>query len=328
MDPQVPLTHVMLARDETPRLLARGLFRFWMTSRGYLVQVGILLVVALGGALWLRSVLSVVVVAVLVLTPALLYVRCQRSARAYAPPGFTLGLGLGTTHLAVRHAVATTVTPYAGWQSVEARGDTVILRTRRGGVLPLPAELVHPALAQLQALVGAAAGTPPVSPQVGDAPLLHSFECTGSTRSQLAWATTIRQQLLTPGMLALAAVDLLLLASPLVLRSMPWFWAMIPAVLTLVVVATGWWSSWRRLAVSASPGMVIRAGLRDDALVLEDRTGRATISYRGVDRIHVMRNAVVVRSQLRSFVVFPRAVLPEVELRRAQGAVEWFRSRR
>ena len=26
MDPQVPLTHVMLARDETPRLLARALF--------------------------------------------------------------------------------------------------------------------------------------------------------------------------------------------------------------------------------------------------------------------------------------------------------------
>ena len=36
----------------------------------------------------------------------------------------------------------------------------------------------------------------------------------------------------------------------------------------------------------------------------------------------------MVRSQLRSFIIFPRAVLPDVELRRAQGAVEWFRSRR
>ena len=35
-------------------------------------------------------------------------------------------------------------------------------------------------------------------------------------------------QLLTPGMLVLVAVDLLLLASPLVLRGMPWFWAVVP----------------------------------------------------------------------------------------------------
>ena len=145
----------MLARDETPRLLSRALFRFWMTSRSYLVQVGILLAVTLGAALVMRSVVSVaIVVAVVVLTQALLYVRCQRSARAYAPPGFTLGLCLRATHLAVRHAVATTVTPYASWQSVERQGDAVILCTRRGGVLPLPAELVLPALAQLQALVG------------------------------------------------------------------------------------------------------------------------------------------------------------------------------
>jgi NADH:ubiquinone oxidoreductase subunit 3 (subunit A) len=328
VDPQVPLTHVMLARDETPRLLTRALFRFWMTSRSYVVQVGILLAVTLGAALVLRSVVSVAIfVAVLVLTPALLYVRCQRSARAYAPPGFTLGLGLGATHLAIRHAVATTVTSYAGWQSVERRGDVVILCTRRGGVLPLPAELVLPALAQLQALVGAAAGGPTPAPRTGDAPLPHAYECTRSTRSQLARAATIRQ-LLTPSMLVLVAVELLLLVSPLVLRGMPWFWAVIPAVLTLVLVATGWWIAWRRLAVSASPGMVIRAGLRDDALVLEDPTGRATISYRGVDRLHVMRNAVMVRSQLRSVVLFPRAVLPDVELRRAQSAVEWFRSRR
>ena len=328
MDPQVPLTHVMLARDETPRLLSRALFGFWLTSRSYLVQVGILLAVTLGAALVMRSVVSVaIVVAVLVLTPALLYVRCQRSARAYAPPGFTLGLGLGATHLAVRHAVATTVTPYAGWRSVERRGNVVILCTRRGGVLPLPAELVLPALAQLQALVGAAAGGPTPAAGTGDAPLPHAYECTRSTRRQLASAATVRQ-LLTPSMLALVALDVLLLVSPLVLRGLPWFWAVIPAVLTLVLVATGWWSAWRRLAESASPGMVIRAGLRDDALVIEDPTGRATISYRGVDRIDVMRNAVMVRSQLRSFILFPRAVLPDVELRRAQGAVEWFRSRR
>jgi hypothetical protein len=318
----------MLAREETPRLLARALFRYWMTSRGYLVQVGILLAVAVGAALVLRSALSVVVVvAVLVLTPTLLYVRCQHSARAYAPPGFTLGLGLGATHLALRHAVATTVTPYASWQSVERLGDAVILRTRRGGVLPLPAELVLPALAQLQALVGAAAGTPPPGPLAGDAPLPYAYRCTRSTRSQLAWAATIRQ-LLAPGMLVLVTVDLLLLASPLVLRGTPWFWAAFPFGLTVIGVAAGWCGAWRRLVVSASTGMVIRAGLRDDALVLEDSAGRATLSYRGVDRMFVMRNAVLVRSQLRSVVLFPRAVLPDIELRRAQGAVEWFRSRR
>ena len=74
--------------------------------------------------------------------------------------------------------------------------------------------------------------------------------------------------------------------------------------------------------------MVFRAGVRDDCLVLEDATGRATIAYRGVDRMFVMQHAAVIRSQLRSTVVFPRAVLPDAELRRAQGAVEWFRSRR
>jgi hypothetical protein len=318
----------MLAREETPRLLARALFGYWMTSRAYLVQVGILLAAALGAALVLRSTLSVVVVvAVLVLSPVLLYARCQRSARAYALPGFTLGLGLGATHLAVRHAVATTVTPYASWQSVEHRGHTVILRTRRGGVLPLPVELVLPALAQLQALVGAAAGATAPAPQAGDAPLPHAYECTRSTRRQLAWAVTTRQ-LLTPTMIAVGAVDVLLLVSPLVLRGMPWFWATLPIGATLVAVAVGWWGARRRLAACASPGMVIRAGLRDDALVLEDATGRAIISYRGVDRMYVMRNAVLVRSPLRSVVLFPRAVLPDVELRRAQGAVEWFRSRR
>ena len=93
VDPQVPLTHVMLARDETPRLLARALFRFWMTSRSYLVQVGILLAVTLGAALVLRSVLSVaIVVAVLVLTPALLLRPVSalgagvRAARVHARP--------------------------------------------------------------------------------------------------------------------------------------------------------------------------------------------------------------------------------------------------
>jgi hypothetical protein len=318
----------MLAREETPRVLARALFRFWITSRAYLVQVGILLVAVLATAVILRSALSaVLVVALLVVSPVLLYLRCVRSARAYATPGFTLGLGLGRTHLAVRHAVATTVTPYASWQSVVRHGDTVVLRTRRGGVLALPTELVLPALEQLQALVEGAAGETSPALASGAATLPYTYECTGSTRSQLAWAATIRQ-LLTPSMMAIGAVDLLLLVSPLVLRGMPWLWAVLPAGLTLVGVAIGWWSVWRREGVCAMPGMAISAGLRDDAMVLEDSTGRVTISYRGVDRMYVMKHAVLIRSQLRSSVLFPRAVLPDAELRRAQSAVDWYRSRR
>ena len=129
-------------------------------------------------------------------------------------------------------------------------------------------------------------------------------------------------------MIAIGAVDLLLLVSPLVLRGMPWFWAVLPISLTLVGVAVTWWSAWRREGVCAMPGMVISAGLRDDAMILEDSTGRVTISYRGVDRMYVMRHAVMIRSQLRSSVLFPRAVLPDAELRRAQSAVDWHRSRR
>jgi hypothetical protein len=318
----------MLAREETPRLLARALFRYWITSRNYLVQVGILLVAAVVAAAILRSVLSAaLVLAILVLTPVLLYVRCMRSSRAYAPPGFTLGLGLGATHLAVRHAVATTVTPYASWQSVARQRDTVMMRTRRGGVLPLPAELVLPALEQLQALVRGAANDQPPVLAAGDASLPYTYECTRSTRSQLAWAATTRQ-LLTPSMIAIGAVDVLLLVSPMILRGMPWIWAVLPIGLTLVGVTATWWSAWRREGVCAMPGMVISAGLRDDAMVLEDSTGRATISYRGVDRMYVMRHAVLIRSQLRSSVLFPRAVLPDAELRRAQSAVDWYRSRR
>ncbi|HEU4331220.1 MAG TPA: hypothetical protein VFR40_08885 [Lapillicoccus sp.] len=328
MDPQVPLTHVMLAREETPRLLARSLFRYWMTSRSYLIQLAVLAVLILGGALFFRSTLSLVVgVAVLLLTPVVLYLRCLRSARAFAPPGFTLGLGLGATHLALRHAVATTVTPYAGWRSVRRQGEAVILQTRRGGVLPMPVELVGPAFEQLQALVAAAASGP--APRVGptDEPLPYAYECTSSTRGQLAWATTVRQ-FFTPGMIPLVALDLVVLAAPLLLRGLPWLWAVWPAALSLVLFLLAWWGAWHRVKATSSPGMVFRAGVRDDCLVLEDATGRATIAYRGVDRMFVMRHAAVIRSQLRSTVVFPRAVLPDAELRRAQGAVEWFRSRR
>ncbi|MEP6648313.1 MAG: hypothetical protein ABJA74_00155 [Lapillicoccus sp.] len=246
VDPQVPLTHVMLAREETPRLLAWALLRYWMTSRVYLVQVGILLAVTLVLALLLRSVASAVVVgAVLVLTPVLLSVRCTRSARAYAPPGFTLGIGLGATHLAVRNAVATTVTPYASWQSVHRRGEVVVLRTRRSGVLPLPAELV-PALEQLTALVKAAAGEQLLRSDGADAPALpHAYECTRATRGLLARSAVVRQ-LLNPRMLALGAVDLLLLASPIFLRGSSWLWAAFPAVVTLVLVGVAWWGDWRR----------------------------------------------------------------------------------
>jgi hypothetical protein len=328
----------MLAHGETPRLLGRALFRYTLTSRFYLLQVAVLLVVALLTFFVFRSPLSAAVLAaVVVLAPVTLYVRCVRGARAFAPPGFTLGLGVGTTHLAVRHAVATTITPYVNWHSVERRGEAVVLRTRRGGVLPLPAELVSPALAQLQALITAAASPSPTGlagtadapapPQPREMPLAYAFECTAATRGQLTRGATVRQ-LLAPGMLTLATLDLLLLVSPVVLEGLPWFWAVVPAAATVALVALGGWTSWRRLAASASPGMVIRAGVRDDALELEDATGRATISYRSVERIHVMRHAVLVRSQLRSIVLFPRAVLPEAETRRAQGAVEWLRSRR
>jgi hypothetical protein len=129
-------------------------------------------------------------------------------------------------------------------------------------------------------------------------------------------------------MIALGVFDLLMLAVPVLLSGFPWFWAAWPAAVTVLLVGLGWWGAWQRLKATARPGMVFRAGVRDDSLVLEDSTGRATIPYRGVDRMTIMRNAVVIRSQLRSLVVFPRAVLPDAELRRAQGAVEWFRSRR
>jgi hypothetical protein len=318
----------MLSREETPRLLAGALFRYWVTSRSYLVQSGILLVGTLAVALVVRSALAAaVVVAVLVLNPLLLFVRCLRSARAFAPPGFTLGLGVGPTHLALRHAIATSVTPYASWQSVIRRGNAVVLRNRRGGVLPLPAELAEPALERLQALVAASTQASPAAVPPADVPLPYAYECTRVTRSQLARAAVTRS-LLRPGMLALVGVDVLILLSTLLLPGYSWFWATCMAAATLLLLGATWWSAWRRLGLSARPGMVVRAGVRDDALVLEDPTGRATIAYRGVDRMDITRHAVLVRSQLRSTVLFPRAVLPDAELRRAQGAVEWFRSRR
>jgi hypothetical protein len=298
-----------------------------MTSRFYLIQLTILVLVTLGTGLALRSTMSAGFAgSVLLLSPVLLYLRCRQSARAYAPPGFTLGLGLGATHLALRHAVATTVTSYASWQSVVRRGDAVVLRTRRGGVLPLPAELVAPALEQLRALVEGPEERPLRQPESLEA-LPYAYECTSATRGRLARAALTRQ-LLTPGMLTLIAVDLLLLVSPLFARGFSSVATVFPVGATLALIGFGWWTTRRRLAACASPGMVVRAGLRDDALVLDDATGRATIPYRGVDRIHVMRHAVLIRSQLRSTILFPRAVLPDAELRRAQGAVEWFRSRR
>ena len=219
----------------------------------------------------------------------------------------------------MRHAVATTVTPYASWQSVVRRGDTVVLRTRRGGVLALPAELVLPAPRAASGPGRCCGRRDTIGPVGRAARLPYAYECTRSTRSRLAWAATTRQ-LLTPSMIAIGAVDLLLLVSPLVLHGMPWFWAVLPIGLTLVGVAVAWWSAWRREGVCAMPGMVISAGLRDDAMVLEDSTGRVTISYRGVDRMYVMRHAVLIRSQLRSSVLFPRAVLPDAEASAAPRA--------
>jgi hypothetical protein len=328
VDPQVPLTHVMLAREETPRLLARAMFRYWITARSYLVQLAVLVALVAVLAVVFRSAPSVVVgLGVLAFAPVALYLRCRRSARAFAPPGFTLGLGLGATHLAIRHAVATTVTPYASWRSVERQGEAVVLRTRRGGVLPMPVELVGPALEQLQALVAGAGSQPRPTVEAADEPLPHAYECTSSTRGRLAQAATL-QQLRTPGGVALGVLSALALVAPLLLDGLGWLWACWPLVVTVGFVAGTWWSSWRRLAACTRPGMVVRAGIRDDCLVLEDATGRATIPYRGVDRMTITRHAVVIRSQLRSHVVFPRAVLPDAELRRAQGAVEWFRSRR
>jgi hypothetical protein len=129
-------------------------------------------------------------------------------------------------------------------------------------------------------------------------------------------------------MIALGAADLLLLLSPLVLRGITWWWAAVPTMLTLAAIGAAWSSAWRQLGDPARPGMVFRAAVRDDALVLEDHTGRVTISYRGVDRMFVMRHGVQIRSQLRSSVLFPRELLPDADLRRAQSAVDWLRGRR
>lgn len=335
--PHVPLTHVMLAREETPRVLGWAMFRYALVSRHFLTPVGFLLVAALVAVLVLREPLAGGLAAVLlVLAPVMLYLRCLRRARAVAPPGFTLGLGVGATHLAVRHAVATRVTPYAKWATVERRGRTVVLRTRRGGVLPLPTELVTPALEQLESLVEATAGMMhPVDEIPGAAPevrpvaaqrLPYAFECSRATQRQLTRAVMVRR-LLTPRILAVVVVDLLILLSPLALGG-SWLWAGLPASVTLLALTLGAWGVHGRLGRTAGAGAVIRAGVGAEAMVLEDPSGRVTIPFRGVERIHVMRHAVLVRSQLRSTVLLPRAVLPDAEIRRAQGTVAWLRSRR
>ena len=303
----------MLAREETPRLLARALFRLLDDVAGRPRPGRPSPRRRAGAALVLRSALSVVVVvAVLVLTPALLYVRCQRSARAYAPPGFTLGPGTRcdaprgparrrdhgdpVRQLAVGRAARGRRDPAhpAGRRPPVARGGSCSPRWRRcrpsSGPRP---ERRHP--------LRRPATRPCRTPTV------HSVDT-----EPAASAATIRQ-VAHPGMLVLAAVDLLLLVSPLVLHGMPWFWAAFP---------DGPDPRRRRGGLVerlASPRRVCEPRDGHPSGPARRRPGhrgfdrQATISYRGVDRMFVMRNAVLVRSQLRSVVLFPRAVLPDVE---------------
>ncbi|MEO7236876.1 MAG: hypothetical protein ABIW80_16085, partial [Lapillicoccus sp.] len=154
VDPRVPLTHVRLSRDDTAPLLARAILFSWWRSRVVIVQAALAAVAAV--VLWFvvhQPVTAAIITACLVAGPAVLALRARRAAQAMAPAGFTLGLGLGDTHLAVRHAVATVVSPYASWASVTPHGEVVRLVSRKGTLLVVPAELVGADLPRLQALV-------------------------------------------------------------------------------------------------------------------------------------------------------------------------------
>ena len=157
VDPRVPLTHVMLSRDDTAPLLARAILFSWWRSRAVMLQLA--LGAAAAGVLFAmhQPVTAAFVTACLVAGPAVLVLRARRAARAMAPAGFTLGLGLGETHLAVRHAGGTVVSPYASWASVTPHGEVVRLVSRRGSVLVVPAELLGADLPRLQQLVATAA---------------------------------------------------------------------------------------------------------------------------------------------------------------------------
>lgn len=336
VDPQVPLTHVMLARDDTARHLAWALLRQAILSRALLITVGVELVVAVLLATVFHSPgTALFLLFMAVVTPLAVAYRCWRGAAAIAPAGFTLGVGLGPQHLAIRHAVATSTTSYSAWKAANQVRDVVVLKTKRGGVVPLPAELFGADLPRLQELIAHAEETPPPPSTGPDLPF--QFVCTAHTRGRML------RVLLLPtargvGVVALAALlvgaGLSILPSSRRASSLALGWPSLAWLVFTVVVVTVLLAGltalllWRRLAASTRPGTTIRAGASDAALVVEDATGRVTIPFQGIRKVTTTRHVVLIRSALRSQFALPRELLPDAEITRIRAAVEWFRSRR
>ena len=342
VDPQVPLTHVMLARDDTAPLLARALLRAWLRSRAYAVEAGLIVLTAvvlvLGFHQWYAG---IILAGMLVLMPVLLAVRARSVARSLAPAGFTLGLGLGQNHLAVRHAVATVVSPYAAWASVAEGRGVVRLVTRKGALLVVPAELVGPDLEQLRAHIGSAPGASVADPAAHAAAdtratrepeeqpeLPLAYTCTRATRGQLTRAAVLVRLRRWPTLLVLLGTLMVIglaVASP---RTTSWTTAALALLIVAGLLAADVGVVWRSLGSGLKPGQVVRAAVRADALVVRDATATATMAFQAIDRIVVTRHAVVLRSPTASLLVLPRPLLPETDLARMRGAAGYFRARR
>ncbi len=321
----------MLAREDTAGLLARAILSARFRSRAAALEAGLAVTASLLlFAVWHQPVSAAVVLAVLLLSPVGWGLHARSAGRALAPAGFTLGLGLGQTHLAVRHAVATVVSPYSSWQSAARIGEVVALVTRRGGLLVVPAELIGAQLPRLQTLIrtaGDAEGDAErVTEVAGDLPL--AYECDRSTRPHLVLAALVLR-VRRPAALALLAVDLLavvlVVLSP---RSASRGMLLICLGFSLVVVGIEAVSAWQRLATSCRPGMVIRGAMRDDALVVGDATGTATVPFHGIATMTTTRHAIVLRSRIKSVIVLPRPLLTEPDIARMRGAIDYYRDHR